>query len=205
MKLIDLNSKTKFYTINNGKVVAARFKSAVIRMGNQYDFEGHHSLDCRLIGELELADGTIAPVNWPTVIVSNGILAKKLYTRVSDALDDINPVVFTITHYEFMHLMLKLGAKPTPSDVKGWGGGHTRQYKLWAFDTDDQSFGAKKAAIQAVDLLTGTITTELGDQWYNTKEECECSRTYELVDFPDDEPEEEEEEPLHIVFIEVIK
>lgn len=212
--VINLTPKTKFYAIDNGEIVAARFERAELHLENQYDFQGHRHLSCCLEGVMQLANGNKIDVRFTYCICSGSLLPRgeKIYATADDARTQKNYVEFTITHYEFVTLMHKFGYTPTLTDIKEYGGGHTKDYNLWYFDRESKHFGAHLTAIKKVDLFKGTITTNASDRpndIFNTKAECEKANHVNVVEF-DDEPTEDEQPTdndfnVHIVFIEVVK
>lgn len=213
MKLIDLIPKTKFYVVNNGNIVAARFTKAELELKSQFNFEERRPLDCTLVGRLQLANGETLGVKYVYRICSGALISStdKIYTTADDAREQHNSVRFELSQYEFLMLMHKFGLTPTPYDFHGVS--QNKYYCLWHFNRESNNFGAHLIPIKKVDVFNGDVTTERTDkrnELFNTKAECEKANHVNVVDF-DDDPTENEDiadkngTSVHIVFIEVIK
>lgn len=213
-KLNDLTPKTKFYVVDNGAVVAAKFMKAELELDNQFDFKGHRQLNCKLAGMLLLANGNTTDVCFTYAISSSSLLPRldRIYATADDARQQKNGVEFEWSHYEFFMLMHDFGFTPTPIDIQEYGGGHTRNYTLWHFDRESNHFGAHLTPIRKVDLLNRSIVTDatdLANELFNTKEDCENANHVDVVEFADEPTEDEQptdnEFDVHIVLIEVVK
>jgi hypothetical protein len=211
-KLIDLTPKTKFYVVNNGDIVAARFTKAELELKSQFNFEGYRPLDCTLVGRLQLANGETLGVKFTYRICSGTLTSStdKIYTTADDAREQHNSVEFELSQYEFLMLMNKFGLTPTPYDYRGVR--KDKYYSLWYFDRDSNHFGAHLTPIKKVDIFSGDIVTDKTpsqNELFNTKEECEKSNQVEVVEFDDepteDEPCETDDMGVHIVFVSIVK
>lgn len=193
MNVLDLTPNTKFYTINNGKIVAAKFNKAELGVDDQIDCKENTPLHCTLKGELQLANGTKLLTKYACQYCDDVLRSSdRLYLSPEDARNQTNVVRFTISNAEFVALLNKFGYKPTIDN---------RIYKLWFFNrhvTVYNSFGPTLTSVVSVDLFNGTLTTqrfgssnkEKGIELYNTREECDKANHVEVVDF-DDEPTKE--------------
>lgn len=212
-KLNTLTPKTKFYVVNHGNIVAAKFTKAELELKSQFNFEGHRPLDCTLVGRLQLANGETLGVKFTYRICSGTLTSSvdKIYTTADDAREQHNSVEFELSQYEFLMLMHKFGLTPTPYDYRGVR--QDKYYSLWYFNRESNNFGAhltpiKKVEIFKCDRIVTDKTDEL-DELFNTKAECEKANHVNVVDF-DDEPTEDEQPTdndfdVHIVLIEVVK
>lgn len=207
-KLNTLTPKTKFYVVNNGDVVAARFTKAVLQLQRQFNFKEHSALACMLVGRLQLANGETLGVQYVYRICAETLISStdKIYTTADDAREQHNSVEFVLSQYEFLMLMHKFGLTPTPDEY------HGKYYSLWHFDRESNNFGAHLTPIKKVNVFNGDVSTDITDtrnELFNTKAECDKANHVEVVDF-EDEPTEDEQPTdndfdVHIVFIEIVK
>ena len=209
-RLIDLTPDTKYYVVNDGKVVAAKFIKAEVRLTNQFSPNSSCGLDCTLLGVLQLANGKQVPTKMIYRVIYNELWDSnhKLYATPEDACNQTNCVTLTMTRAEFVTFMGKFGYTPTLEDYHGVTA-NNNWYSMWCFNRDSDKFGAKLTPIRIVDLFKGTVTTDAGPEVYNTRKECEDANRVEVVEF-DDEPAEDttaDNDPfaVHFVLIEVIK
>lgn len=205
MKLIDVTPKNKFYIITDGKIVAVHFSTLQIHLEHFFIDAAHLDVNCHYFACLATAEGkeiTLNHVEFRTTA---------FYKTVQDALNQDNRVIFTLKQADMPILLNRCGANRILKEERG-GSGAIYYYSVWQYVKDDNIIGAKLKPISDIDLLNNEIALTDGHgnfgyttDWFNSKEECEehGSKTVEVCDFDEPTPKDNDDD-LHIVFIEII-
>ena len=228
MKVLDITPNTKFYVVDNGEIVAAKFKAVKVRTGHQLGFNAHAQIKGLFSGSLVLANGKKVCIDWdnwysysdnpcPFMPKEHGTI---IYATAEDARHERDNIIFTMTHTEFIYFIHNLGYAPT---IKSGD----NSYSLWFFNRDTQhygSLGSQLTTIRAIDIFNNKMMTDAHQQYatqhkgvcdyndkvkiYSTKAECERDNEVKVVDF-DDEPTKEvptnKNLNIRIVYVEITR
>lgn len=204
MKLIDVTPKNKFYIITDGKIVAVHFTNLQVQLEHFFVVADHLDVDGKINACLITAEGKEIGLNHVEFRTT------AFYETIQDALNRENRVVFDFKQSDMPILLDRCGAKLILKEKRG-GSGAIHYYSVWRYVKEGAVIGARLIPISSISIFTNGISLEgYGNEgyttnWYNTKEECEekGQKTVEVCDF--DEPKtEDDDDGLHIVFIEII-
>ena len=211
MKLIDITPKTKFYIITDGKIMAVHFSSLQVQLEHFFVEADHLDVNGKFFVCLTTAEGKEIGLN------NVEFRTTAFYKTAQDALNRQNRVVFTLKQADMPILLDRCGAKIIYKEERG-GSGAIFHYAVWRYVKEGAFIGARLIPISFIDLLSNEISLEgYGNEgyttdWHNTKEECDAKgqKNVEVVDF-DDKPTEDEQPNnnddmgVHIVFIKIVK
>lgn len=231
MNVLDLTPNTKFYVVDNGEIVAAKFKTAKVRTGHQLGFNADAQIKGSFSGTLVQANGKEVYLNFDNWYCYSAYPCPfvpkehdtKIYATAEDARYERDNIMFTMTHTEFINFIHNLGYTPT---IKS---GDEKSYSLWFFNRDTKNYGSlgsQLTTIREIDIFKNRMMTDYHSWYatthkgvcqynnevkvYNTKAECERDNDVKVVDF-DDEPTEKKEPTkkvptnIRIVYVEITR
>lgn len=204
MKLIDVTPKTKFYIITDGKIVAVHFSSLQVKLEHFFVEADHLDVNGKFFVCLTTAEGKEIGLNHVEFRTT------AFYKTSQDALNRQNRVAFTLKQADMPILLNRCGAKIVFKEERGCSGA-IFYYSVWRYVKEGAVIGARLIPISFIDFFSNEISLEgYGNEgyttnWYNTKEECEAEgqKTVEVCDFDEPTPKDDDD-GVHIVFIEII-
>lgn len=204
MKLIDVTPKNKFYIITDGKIVAVHFTNLQVQLEHFFIESDHLDVNGKFSVCLTTAEGKEIGLNHAEFRTT------AFYNTTQDALNHQNRVAFTLKQADMPILLNRCGAKRILKEERGYSG-TIFYYSVWRYVKEGAVIGARLIPISSISLFTHGISLEgYGNEgyttnWYNTKEECEAEgqKTVEVCDFDEPTPKDDDD-GVHIVFIEII-
>lgn len=200
MKVTEITPKSIFYYPRCGEVHAVRFLELAVRcVAPPHPTRTPKPTNFKVNAKLQFANGDI-------VEIKDGFLGHQFYKTADDAVEKENPIDFTFTCNDVPETLAKCGCKPSIQDY-GW----VAEYCVWTFLRDDCDTKAVLRPITYIDLFRHTIGVDWPrgngkKKWYNTSTDCYNDNQVKVVEFPDmPDPEPQDEDGLHIVFIEIVK
>lgn len=195
MDITDITPKTKFYIINNAKVVACRFDKVEIGIVPYSSWKAINDrpIDFCFVGSLILADGSTRSVTDLDMI--------KFYLNAKDATAHTNRINFQLHISNLWKTLGDCGCTPLANEFN-LGGSNYISLASWVWKEVNDYVGEVKSVIKAVDTFNHRLCFERNGfkswdvKWWNTRKECIAANKVEVVDFPDEVQEESVYEQL---------